>query len=1012
MFSNPQSLPIHRLITQQAIQTPDAVAVVFNDQQLTYGELNARSNQFAHYLQSLGVKPEVLVGVYLERSAAVFVALLGILKAGGAYVPLDPAFPAERIALMLEDAQAPILVSQHSLEDGLPTHSAQCIAIDRDWDIIATYPSTDIEVTVSPKDLAYIIYTSGSTGRPKGVQISHDSLINLLISMATTPGLSSTDVFLSITTISFDMVVPELYLPLLVGAKIVMGSRAVATDPTKLTQLLESSGATCFQATPTTWRMLIAAQWQGHPKLKILCGGEAMTRSLADQLLDRCGELWNMYGPTETTVWSMACRVEANGKPVPLGEPIANTQIYIIPEATQRQDDPTTTADIGESGELYIGGIGVARGYLNRPELTAEKFIADPYNPGGRLYRTGDLARRSLNGDIEIIGRADNQVKIRGYRIELGDIETALSEHPDVQVGVVIAPEDSSGTKRLVAYVVAAANATIVPLSLRAWLSEKLPHYMVPSTVIVMDTLPMTPNCKVDRRSLPLPNLDQQEAIIAPRNAIETQLVKLWSEVLEIEVGIHQNFLECGGDSLRTALLMSRINETFKLQVPLECLFKAPTVAGFAPLLETIRTVGTTEFTITPEQLRHETNLPADIQKRTAIKANQHQLFLTGATGFIGAFLLQELLLKQPQARVYCLVRAKDLSTAIDRLRTVMQNYEIWDDRFGERIIPILGDLEKPMFGMTEQQFCELADKVDVIYHSGAYVNLLYPYSALRAANVGGTIEILRLATIGQTLPVHYISTIDVFHSYLYNGFEPILESDPLLNSEGYFEGYAQTKWVAEKLVMNARDRGLPVTIYRLGMITGHSRTGGSQLGNLVCRMIKGFIQLGSAPDLAMEMVLAPVDYVVSALAYLAAQPQSLGQTYHLVSPDRLSMREFVGHINTAGYAVKLMPNSEWCEQLLQMSVDNALTPAAAMFIHSEQHGGSLIATSTCVAQIHDDRRAQADLQPSGITCPAVGETTIAAYIQYLIRNHFLTQSVSDEIEQNVSRNAEVVAAS
>jgi amino acid adenylation domain-containing protein/thioester reductase-like protein len=992
-----QLLP--QLLTVQAQATPDAIALVFNNQQLTYRQLADRTNQLAHYLQAMGVQPETTVGIYVERSLEMVIAMLSVLKAGGAYVPLDPSFPPDRVAFMVEDAQMPILLSQQHLQlDNAPSE-LNVINLDADWETIAQQPTTAVEANITANSLAYIIYTSGSTGKPKGVQIQHGNLANLLASMATEPGLTHTDTLLAITTYSFDLSVPDWFLPLVVGAKMVVLPREIATNPVKLAEEINQSGATFMQATPTTWRMLLAAKWTGSDKLKILCGGEAMTRSLADQLLTRCAELWNMYGPTETTVWSMLNRVEPGPNPITLGHPIANTQIHILPQEKRRHSD--TVGEIGddEIGELYIGGDGVARGYLNRAELNQEKFILDPFSqkPGAKMYRTGDLARYLPNGDLEIVGRADNQVKIRGYRIELGDIEAALSDHPAVHEVAVIAPEDATGGRRLLGYVVLKPDQSITSLELCRWLGEKLPAYMVPGIIMFLPAMPMTPNCKIDRRALPVPRLDAQMDLVPARNPLEKQLLELWSAVLEVEVGIYHNFLESGGDSLKTALLLSRIQETFEIDIPLECLFKAPTVTGFAKILMEVQASGSAAaFQMTPADLLEEAQLDAAIRPQTPIKANQNQLFITGATGFIGAFLVQELLQRYPEAKLYCLVRARSQDAAAKRLRQVMEQFEIWEDEFGPRIIPILGDLELPMFGLSERQFRELADKVDIIYHSGAYVNLVYPYAALRNANVQGTQEILRLATIGQTIPVHYLSTVDVFHSTQYLGRDAIFEADELPTAEGYFEGYAQSKWVAEKLVMAARDRGLPVCIYRLGMITGHTQTGGFQLGNLVCRMIKGFMQMGTAPDLNMPMVLAPVDYVVQAIAHLSYDPMAIGKTFHIVSPYRLTIQQFVADLNALGQSIQLIPYAQWQAQLQHMPAENALIPTMSMFKASPHHPATPIETSTFVEQTHDARQAELALASTGITCPAITREILQVYVGYLQRAGFLPLELSE----------------
>ena len=435
---------IHHLIERQVSQTPNEVAVIFQDRSLTYRELNQKANQVAHYLVQMGVKPDVLVGVCIERSLEMIIALLGVLKAGGAYVPLDPSYPSDRLAFMLEDSELPILLTEQQQLANLPAHSARVVEIDTHWNLIAQQSQENLNSCVTVENLAYTIYTSGSTGKPKGVQILHGAVVNFLHSMQHEPGLTAQDTLLAVTTISFDIAVLELYLPLITGARIVLVSRDVAADGSRLSKLMAASSATFMQATPATWQLLLAVGWRGDRTLKILCGGEAMTRNLANQLLNRCASLWNMYGPTETTVWSAVHQVEPDNESVPIGHPIANTQIYLIDPQLKRKDDPLQLVPIGQPGEVYIGGDGLARGYLNRAEMTQERFISDPFSdkPNARLYRTGDLARCLPDGTIQFIGRVDHQVKIRGYRIELGDIEAALSQCPGVKEAAVVARED------------------------------------------------------------------------------------------------------------------------------------------------------------------------------------------------------------------------------------------------------------------------------------------------------------------------------------------------------------------------------------------------------------------------------------------------------------------------------------------------------------------------------------------------------------------------------------------
>jgi aspartate racemase len=579
----PRDECIHQLFERQAGLTPDAVAVVFEKDFLTYRELNRRANQLAHRLQALGVGPDVLVGILVERSLEMVVGLLGILKAGGAYVPLDPAYPKERLALMLEDAGVPVLLTQAPLAPELPAHGAKIVCLDKDWAIIARESDQAPASRTTAENLAYVIYTSGSTGRPKGVQILHRAVVNFLESMRRQPGLTDRDILLSVTTLSFDIAVLELFLPLSVGARTVVVSHEVAADGAQLAQKLVGSGATVMQATPATWRILLEVGWEGSEQLKILCGGEALSRELANSLLKKGSSLWNLYGPTETTIWSTAHKITSGIDPVSIGRPIANTQVYIL-------DDNLQPLPIGVPGQLYIGGDGLARGYHNRPELTREKFIPEPFSGTGlRIYSTGDLARYRPDGNIELLGRIDHQVKIRGFRIELGEIETVLSQHSDVRQAVVVVREDTPGEKRLVAYIVPPPGQSPTVADLRAFLGAKLPEYMVPTAFVTLETFPLTPNGKVNRRALPAPDTTRPElekALVTPRDTLELQMVKMWEEILGVQaIGIRDNFFDLGGHSLLGVRLFARIKEEFGQELPLATLFQAPTVEQLADVL-------------------------------------------------------------------------------------------------------------------------------------------------------------------------------------------------------------------------------------------------------------------------------------------------------------------------------------------------------------------------------------------------------------------------------------------
>ncbi|NEO86257.1 MAG: amino acid adenylation domain-containing protein [Spirulina sp. SIO3F2] len=579
---------IHHLVEDQAARTPEAIAVRFGNDQLTYQVLNQKANQLAGYLQAQGVQTEQLVGLCCDRSLEMLVGLLGILKAGATYVPIDPAYPRDRITWVLEDAQISLLLTQAHLQDELPETSAQMIRLDADWGAIAAAHSGTVNITsdVTPTNLAYIIYTSGSTGKPKGVQLQHQSVVNFLLTMGEQPGLNADDLLLAVTTLSFDIAVLELFLPLTVGATVLLASRAQARDGNALLQLLQTENVTVMQATPTTWSMLLAMGWQGSPQLKILSGGEALTPALAERLAPKVKELWNMYGPTETTIWSSISAIDAQTKTITIGQPIANTQLYVLDANLQQ-------LPIGAPGELYIGGAGLARGYINRPELTAERFIPNPFVPGERIYRTGDLAKWRPDGRVECLGRVDYQVKVRGFRIELGEIEAVLTQHPDVKEAVVVVRENELGEKNLCGYFSPVPG--IEPESydrladVRELLRSQLPDYMVPSQFMVLPALPLTPNGKIDRKALPQPDIASQMAAnyAAPCTTVERQLAEIWAEVLGLnQVGLHDNFFDLGGHSLLAAHLLSEIEQQLDYAVSLGTLFQHPTLKALADYLE------------------------------------------------------------------------------------------------------------------------------------------------------------------------------------------------------------------------------------------------------------------------------------------------------------------------------------------------------------------------------------------------------------------------------------------
>jgi amino acid adenylation domain-containing protein len=581
----PSERCIHELFEAQAQRTPDNVAVLFENDRLTYRELNEQANRVARYLRKAGVENGDLVALFTSRSPRMIVGLLGILRAGAAYVPLDERYPAERLDFMLRDSAARVLLTEECLAAKVSGYEGLIVYLDADWENVAACSAADLDHHVPSDQCAYVIYTSGSTGQPKGVLVPHRAVVNLLHSMVSQVAVKPSDTMLAVTTLSFDIAAVEIFLPLIVGARVVIAGREVTADGIELDRLIRSSGATLMQATPASWRMLVDAGWTGKPGLKVFSAGEALDAQLADQLLPRCAELWNLYGPTETTIYSGVIRVTDGSGPAPIGPPLANTSFYVV-------DQFMNPVPIGIYGELCIEGAGLAHGYLNRPALTAEKFISDPFSsaPGARLYRTGDLVRYREDGTLEFAGRLDHQVKVRGFRIELGEVEAALSRHESVHAAVVVAREERPGEQRLVAYVVGKENPLPSASQWRAFLIQRLPEYMIPSVFVSLESLPLLPNGKVNRRALPVPDSSRPElrrAFVAPENPTQARLVELWQNVLKLDqVGIHDDFFELGGDSILATRLVSRVRRAFGIELPLRELFWRPTVFELSNVVE------------------------------------------------------------------------------------------------------------------------------------------------------------------------------------------------------------------------------------------------------------------------------------------------------------------------------------------------------------------------------------------------------------------------------------------
>lgn len=969
--------PIQSRIEQLVAQAPDAIALIHEQnahvEQVTYDALNRRANQLAHHLRQRGVGPEVVVGIALERSPDMIVAWLAILKAGGAYLPLDPAYPAERLATMVEDAGATLVLSHSKVV--LPSVTRR-LDLDTDWP--SDMPTDNPACITRPDHLAYMIYTSGSTGRPKGVLVPHGGLTNLADDKIRACDVRKGDCVLQFFSFSFDASIPELVMALTSGARLLLASPSDLLPGPGLARLLQRHEVTHLTMTPSALLSLPAGDF---PALRlVLVGGEAPT----PELIARWSEgrtFINAYGPTETTVNAsmVAC---GNGAPRDATLwPAANKQLHVLNEALEPLPN-------GVPGELYIGGVGVARGYHLRPDLTAGHFLPDPFVTGGTsgvLYRTGDRAIRLADGRIRLLGRADSQVKVRGYRIELGEIELALLEHEDVASALVVVREDGGSDKRLVAYAVAHSENHVPGQAMRTLLRKKLPRFMVPDAIVWMDKLPLTVNGKVDVSALPMPE-DAKKHGRTPTGPTETALAEVFANALNRgAVSADDDFFELGGHSLMATRLVAAVMERFGVELNVLDLFTSPTVAGLASRIDDhADTNGDQEADRKADDAwRADVVVASDLRPSGPVlpTGQLRRVLLTGASGFLGAFLLRELL-HQPETHVWCHVRG----AGMDKIVQTLSGYGLWDPTFAPRIHPVTGDLERPALGISAADYAELTGCIDTIIHNGAAVKHILPYERLRAANVEGTREILHLACEGPGRPLHFISTLSVLPSTPLGTRERFYEDDDPSSYPPPSSGYTRSKWVAEQLVAEVGRRGLPVTIYRPGSISGDSCTGAFNASDVLVRLLRGYIHSGAAPEGTAPLDMLPVDYVAKAIVHLVRQPDSIGRSFHLAHSRPVSSDLLFQACLAEGYAIRRIPHDDWHRMLLDVAggtPDHPLFPLVALFKRRDK---AVQKNAVSTGRLYDTRNAEAALANAPFSEPhlnlALFQTYLAAFAQ------------------------------
>ncbi len=952
---NPPEGPADRqtvgdLFRTQVAATPDAVALVADSVTLTFAQLSARVNRLARLLVAAGAGPGSHVALLLPRTADAVVALLAVLEAGSAYVPIDPDYPAARVTYLLDDSQPVVVLTTRDLAVELPaTATADVIVVDDPMvlarvDALPGHDLTDAErgAPLRPDSALSVIYTSGSTGTPKGAVLEHRGMVNLfhhhhehLISPEVAAAGGRRFRAALTASLSFDTSWEGL-LWLLAGHELHFICDDVRRDPAELLRYFAAWHIDFIDITPTYAEELVLcgllADGAYRPAV-IALGGEAVGAPLWTKLRTVAGlSTYNLYGPTECTVDALWCRLSDSPTPV-IGRPVRNAQAYVL-------DPKGALLPPGATGELYLAGTPLGRGYHNRDELTGERFVPNPFGPPGAvMYRTGDLARWRPDGVVEYLGRSDDQVKVRGFRIELAEIEAVLCGHDGVGQAAVTARRDDPRGDRLVAYVVPADSSTsdsssVASSDLRRYLAARLPDYMVPTAFVMLDRLPANANGKLDRAALPAPEI-AAEVARAPRTELERRLCALFAEVLDLpEVGIDDDFFTLGGHSLLVARLLNRVRVDHGVRLGVRAVFDAPTVVALAERIDARTARGTADGSVDTavDAVDTESDHPwrgidlaaeARWERSDALgpsladpAARPRRALLTGATGFLGAFLLDAL--RAADIAVVCLVRADSEESGRRRLRETLRRYRLADDLDGVDVVA--GDLAEPDLGLGVDGFARLAADVDVIYHNGARVNHLDPYPRLRATNVTGTREILRLATMTRLKPVHHVSTCDLAVAASDN--PPVLAESRFVDADAVVpNGYVASKWVAEALVRAAGRQGVPTTIHRPSRVSGDTRTGACSTADAFWSMVRAMIVVAAAPTVAeVRADLVPVDQVAAAIVHLSTRPDSVGRTFHLTSPRPVSVGRVLSRLRRRGYDIAEVSAEQWRRMLVEAS--------------------------------------------------------------------------------------------
>ncbi|AKK74859.1 thioester reductase [Chryseobacterium gallinarum] len=991
-----QEETLESLFRNQARRHPDNIAIVYQHQTMTYKELDERSNQLANALLDKGIKEGKYVPVWLDRSLEWAIAVLGIIKTGAAYVPIDPAYPVKRVEYILSDTSAEFIITNHSLGEQLTKSGKTKIFELEQMSSLDSWSSNDPALKVNQNALAYTIYTSGSTGKPKGVMITHHTIQHLVTWHNHHFHVDHTSHLSLVAGLAFDISVWEFWSALTSGGTIFIADNEERTNVSALVDYYRKNRIT-HGFVPSVLAPAVVDSTRNYNDLTLkylFTGGEKLKPVLTTELNY---ELIDYYGPTECTVYATFKKVkDVNGQYVSsIGKPIANAKAYILNENLE-------VLPVGAVGELFIGGNILAKGYLNNEELTAAKFIANPFKENEKLYRTGDLARWLPDGDIEFLGRMDNQVKIRGFRIELGEIERSLTQDKNIREALVITKDTVNGNKYLVAFVVATPGAEKDGTSVRNQLKEELPGYMIPAQIIFIDKIPLTANGKTDIRSLR--DLADKEArdlisLEPPTNETERIIADIWSSELERPViNITDNFFDIGGNSLLVAVVAVALQRKLDMKVYLRDIYQYPVLQDLSEVLinraKAFREAAPVEDVEPYVELQQDVYLAPGTVFAGGFDPKQMEnpavIFLTGVTGFVGIHLLQELL-DTTQADIYCLVRAEDEFHAMEKIDRCFKQYHIPQKHEQKsRIIPVIGDLALPALGLSDDKFKMLATKADLIYHSGSSVNFIEPYSYMKAPNVEGLREIIKLAGAERTKCLALLSTISVYSwGHIFTGKKVMLESDDIeqnILSVSKDIGYVRSKYVMEAVADLAAKEGLPLITYRLGYAMCHSETGASAPYQWWSGLVKNCVEFQSYPALTeLREGLITVDYMTKAMAHITKNKDAIGKKFNLIaSPEtNLTLEDFFGLMKKYyAFPLKGLPYKEWRKQWEDDS-KNRLYPLTSLFKDNMHEGLSTVELYQNT-YVWDCSNVTRFLEGSGIKEPVFDKTILDSYLQYL----------------------------